>query len=285
MDNQVLPLVTAEEAVARILLIDHIPDECTLLELTSAFFEEAIAEVVVGRSEQFPADELALLEVRASVCEARHKTAEKMLLGLKLESGDRANYLVRVEDDKGGNSRWTLSSVIDWAFFKFGIGSPTILGVENSGPPTPSVTWEAVTIKIYANHMLGIKVGDGAFRRCSFFEAGLMDLRTNSPNSNGVTLIGLSEGLKYPKGRKALPVNRTAMAYLRAQIRSIVELPGNPFRPFNEADGWKPRFDLRDDRHTANSRAEKDTPHVSFDDLKRHTEGHGVWGNSEQDSD
>jgi hypothetical protein len=45
----------------------------------------------------------------------------------------------------------------------------------------------------------------------------------------------------------------------------LTGLSSDPFVAFNEADGWKPRFSLVDDRRNSEERAKRKAVHVPLD--------------------
>jgi hypothetical protein len=92
--------------------------------------------------------------------------------------------------------------------------------------------------------------------------------RTNTPNELGGILIGLSNYEKFPPSLPVEPKHKTAISKLRHSLCKLVNLSEDPFAPFNEGDGWRPRFELIDDRRNADERAKNEARFVQFDESR-----------------
>lgn len=261
--------VTADEAVARIVNVDYIPEGFTLLEMTAAFLDEAETDCENARIDHLPDEQKSKLAIRANVCETRHQLAQHLLEGLRFECDSEDSDIVRIAKDSSNAPHYDMSSISNWAYYKFGIGTPTGIDFGRSkGQPAVIQNWEAVAIKIYADYKLGVKISGGKYRRFSFQDVGLMGKRKNTPNELGVILIGLSRQLKFPKGSAALPADKTAISKLRHCLTRMTQILTDPFMPFNPGDGWRPRFDLIDDRRNADERAKDDAIHAPLDETR-----------------
>jgi hypothetical protein len=84
----------------------------------------------------------------------------------------------------------------------------------------------------------------------------------------GGILIGLSRWRKFPQGKEADSKSKTAISRLRISLQQLTGIEEDPFFPFNEGDGWKPRFNLTDDRKNADERAKREAIHVSYEDAQ-----------------
>lgn len=255
--------VTADQAVARLLNVDYIPDGFSLLEMTSAFLTEAEVDYEDAGLDHVARNAKTLLALRANICEARHQLAQQLLQSLQLELENKDCAVVRIGKEE--TPRFDMLSVSDWAFYKFGIGTPT--GID-FGNEEVTYDWSDVTIKIYADYKLGVKTNSGKFRKSSFQAIGMMGKRKNVPNELGGILIGLATGQKFPPTKHLQSSHKTAISKLRQSLVRLVKLSSDPFMPFNEGDGWRPRFALVDDRRNADERAKDEAIHVSFDETR-----------------
>lgn len=265
--------ITVEEAVARMVNLEYIPEGFTLTDMTSAFLEEAEVEYENARIDRLPDDELAILKNRFDACEARHSLALLLLEHLRREISNPADSMVILSDDSAIEPRMTLRSVSSWASNIYGIGIsewPNLSYASSDGNDSAQdVRWEDVTIKIQANYRIAYSLKKGDFKRGkTFLDIGLMGRRRIEPNNLGATLIGLSQGKKFPKGKSAVPGDKTAISKLRNALKNLTGLSGDPFYAFNEGDGWMPRFKVIDDRRNADERAKRGVKPVSFNEAR-----------------
>lgn len=288
MNKKNPPSITLEEAVARMVNMDYIPTGFTLLEMTAAFEQEAEIEYANARSGYLPdgetgplsADLLERLRIRLEVCEARNSLAHSLTDAIRRELADPEGSLVSLSNDPSMGQRLTLESLFDWASDRFGVGIPEWLHAHYQEMSTQKPSWEKVTIKIYADYIIGCFFEDGRRKRSSFREIGLMGERKIRPNQLGVMLIGLSQKKKFPSGNRAQGKDATAISKLRNILMLLTGLTTDPFYPLNEADGWKPRFKLIDDQKNADERAKERAVHVSTDEARDYEDENdqtGVW--------
>lgn len=263
MNTKAPKSVTADQAVARLLNVDYIPDGFSLLEMTSAFLEEAQVDYENAALDRVAGNAKSLLALRASICEARRQLAQQLLESLQLELESEDCSVVQIGKEE--TPHFDMLSVSDWAFYKFGIGTPT--GI-NFGNEEITYDWGDITVKIYAGYKLGVKIKSGNYRKSSFQAIGLMGKLKNDPNELGGILIGLATGRKFPPTRHLLPSHKTAISKLRNSLVKLVNLPSDPFLPINEGDGWQPRFKLIDDRRNADERAKGEAIHVPFEETQ-----------------
>jgi hypothetical protein len=250
--------------------MDYIPTGFTLLEMTSAFHQEAETEYANARNGHLPdgetgplsADLIERLKIRMEVCEARNSLAHSLTNAIRGELADPKGSLVFLPDDPSRGQRLTLKSLFDWAANRFGVGIPEWLHARYQETPVQKISWEDVTIKIYADHKIGCFLGKKDHKRSSFQAIGLMGERKIGPNQRGEMLIGLSQKKKFPPGSRPEATDKTAISKLRNALKQLTGLTSDPFYPFNKADGWKPRFRLIDDRRNADERAKERAVHV-----------------------
>lgn len=107
----------------------------------------------------------------------------------------------------------------------------------------------------------------GEFRRSSFQKIGLIDKRTCAPNKQGGILVGLSKGKKLPVANISSK-DAVSMSRLRGALKTLTGITTDPFLPYIDVDGWKPRFRLIDDRRNAAERAKAKAHHVAFDETR-----------------
>jgi hypothetical protein len=260
------PSLSAEEALARMVSLAYMPKGFSVRDLTSAFLEVAEVDHENARS-----NERELQAIRANVCEARHALAEALSVAMDFELSRGADSMLNFADATEGIQRVTVESLSEWANDQFGIGA---LEWEswNQSPANDGMRWENVTIKIYRDYRLGVKFENGKLKRSSFRDIGLMGLRKSIPNDRGGILIGLSKGEKFPTRQKIEHKDKTAVSKLRYSLSKLTGLQGDPFRTFNEADGWKPRFKLIDDRRNADERAKSEARHESLDETRNYAD-------------
>ncbi len=267
-----IPLsVTADEAVARLVNIDYVPEGFTLLEMTAAFQEDAEFDYENARSDHLPDDQKSFLAIRANVCETRHRLAEQLLeaLALELESPDRS--IIRAEADSPSVAQFDMASVSDWAFDKFGVGITVLADVPHQKDQTAATKkWEDVTIKVSTDNKLGVKFGKGNYKNHLFTDIGLMGKRRDTPNGLAVVLMKLSLGIKFPAGSFAQKSDKKTVSCLRHCLVKVVGIAADPFFPFNAGDGWKPRFKLVDGQQLAERYAEQQEPRETYDDASRY---------------
>ena len=256
--------LTIEEAVARMVSLDYLPEGFTVQGITSAFLEDAEEE-----HENARAGERESQAIRANVCEARHALAQALIAAMECELDRGDDSALASSEDSAGIKRVTTESLSQWASDQFGISAPE-WEPWNQNPALEGIHWENVTIKIYADHRLGVFLDNGKSRRASFRDVGLMGRRKNEPNKLGGILIGLSEGKEFPPKKYIEAKDKTAVSKLRRSLVVLTGLAGAPFLPFNEADGWKPRFKLIDDRRNADERAKARARHGEYDDTQEY---------------
>jgi hypothetical protein len=261
--------ITLEEAVARMVNLDYIPTGFTLLEMTSAFLEEAEVDYENARIDRLPDDQITSLKTRMDACNARHSLAQLLMVDLRQEIDDSESGLVKVSSDSTSQVRLTLESVASWASDKYGIGIPEWSHAgQDADHSVQTVRWEDITIKIYAEYKIGCFYGNNSRKQSHFRDIGLMGLRKNATNNLGAILIALSRGAKFPTATKPANKDKTALSKLRSALEQLTGISSDPFYAFNEGDGWKPRFKLIDDRRNAHERAKERAIHVALDEAR-----------------
>lgn len=280
--------LTIEEAVALMVNMDFIPDGETVLSMTAAFLEDATAEYENASShDQY---QLKVLENRMEACEARHSLAQFLTKALTEDAIYTDDTLIECDDastDK--NPLVTLDSLSAWAYDRFGIAIPrkdvATLNVPIATSNAKIPSWEQVRIKIhadcmdveiytdgkadniYTNYRIAFSLDNGVWRSSTFLAIDLVDKRKLLPNMTGGILVKLSQRKKYPEGAQLSPANKTAITKLRRSLEKLTGLTDDAFLPFNNADGYKPRFELEDDRKNADDRAKRKAVHICIDKL------------------
>ena len=253
--------LTIEEAVALMIGLDYIPSGLTVLDMTSAFLEESEVEF-----ENNPDSDS--FRIRHDICLARHQLADRLITALTHEASlPNSQYLIRT-NEVSPTLRFSTDSLNHWGQDSFGITLWAPSMPDNRSEELAGVTWRDITIKIYADYRIGYRIKDGKHRISSFHDIRLMGSKKKEPNALGLTLVGLSEGRKFPArmaASKPTQADRTAISKIRDALRELVPLDDDPFAPYNPADGWKPNFKLIDDRRNADERAKKNAVHVSLD--------------------
>lgn len=265
-------VVTIEEAVAQMVNLAYIPTGLTLLEMLAAFQEEAEVEYHNARFELLPVAQLATLKIRVDACTARHTLAQLLMAHLCKEVASHESSIVIVPNETSVEPSIDFASVSDWASDQYGIEiiEKTVhrQGSDVTVDSAPKVRWEDVVIKIYEGYKITCSAGTSGVKWWTFQEIGLMGKRKNAPNLLGEILIGLSRGMKYPKGKSPKNKDAAAISKLRHTLKKLTGLSTDPFLPINEGDGWKPRFKSTDDRRNADERAKSRAVHVSLDESR-----------------
>lgn len=258
--------ITVEEAVARMVNLDYIPEGLKLLEMLRAY-KEADDEYEEACSNGLSRGASEHLAIRANCLEFRYELAQSLWNALQYEIETNDGSIDIVQDELTDKPRVTLKSVTDWAADKFGICIPECRDAEKSAQ---QARWEDVEIKIYAGYKIGYRLGDGKYIKSSFQKIGLMGTRKHEPNYLGGVLIGLSNENKFPTRKNASGSDKTNLSRLRCSLKNLTGITSDPFYKINEADGWTPRFTLIDDRKNAEERAKNEAKHVSYDEERNY---------------
>jgi hypothetical protein len=270
MDKLTPESITIDEALALMVNMDYIPDGLTVLDMTSAFLEEAEVEYENAVIDRLPKEQLSIYKTRLEICTLRHELAETVLDALKLEVKSIDCSMLKLADLKSPVTRLTLDSVSEWAYDRYGFGISNDIQIVriNDSPPSnqPKVKWTDITIKIYKDYKIGWQVEGGKFQHSSFHDIGLIDKRKNSPNKEGVVLIGLSQKMKFPSGSTLGSADKTSCSRLRNALKKLTTISDDPFYKFNSDVGFKPLFTLSDDRHNSAQRAKKEATHEQYDE-------------------
>ena len=243
--------ITIDEAVGLMINLDYIPTGFTVLDMTEAFANETVEYYT-----QYRTDESKLSK---DICTIRHVLAQTIFDRINIEIASEHSLLnFDVE-----NKCLTLDSLITWSIEEFGISIQC--------PPTPIDTqWQDVKIKIYDKHKIGLFVKNKHVKTLHFRDIGLMGKSKNSPNMSGEILINLSQMRKYPPVGKPEGKHRKAISDLRNCLEKLTGISKDPFKTFNSKDGWRPIFELVDDRRNADNRLKQKAVHVKFEDNTRY---------------
>lgn len=265
------PIVSLENAVARMINLDYIPDGFTLLEMTRAFMHDAKEHYERGQFIGLDSDAIFRLKYRYKACKARHELAEILLTHLYSEfstADDLGSDTLSEIEDLGPSVY--LDNLSEWASDHLGISlqPPSIVlsADSQSAVPDKTLSWQDTTIKLYADNYLGFTAQNGKFKRISFGDIDLMGKRKNEPNELGGLLIGLSLGNKFPPDSRPKDKEKTLISKLRKVLKTLTGNERDPFYPLTPDQGWKPKFILIDDRKNAQIRAEDHSVHMSYDD-------------------
>lgn len=264
---------TIDEIVASMINMGYIPSGVSLLEMTDGYLYVAEEDYERAQREGASFNQQEALRLRMEACRSRHELAKTLIAQLTYEIENHAELKMENPDDFTidieSNSPPLICyiSTIDWASVKLGINMPQLQSTKEKA------AWEDVTIKIYRDYRIGYKIKDGKFKNSSFRRINLMGKNKNEPNQLGVILIGLSDGRKFPVGKKPEQKDKTANSKLRNALMKLTGLKDDPFCPINDADGWKPRFKLVDDRRNADERAKNKAFYVSLDENKDYSQG------------
>ena len=252
--------------------MDYIPSDFTLDDMLAAFSEEAEVEYDNARIDKLSKTQIAYLRIRAEATKARQALAQLLLKDIQVEAGKGEGAAITRSEDSTSKPRYSLESIVWWAAFKYGIDISRWL----SKPTAPSkdkrkrtdATWSEIVIKIKKGHQIAYSHKKGRWTVFNFEEIGLLDRRSRSGNYLSVILLGFSASppKKFPQSKAAKAKDKTAISKLRTVLKKLTGIDSDPFFGFNEADGWKPKFKLIDDRRAADRRAEKAARHEEYND-------------------
>jgi glycine cleavage system regulatory protein len=269
--------LTIDEAVAQIINWTFIPEGFSLLDMTSAFLEEADVEYYNALIDNTVSEmETYQFMLRLNISKARHEMAHSLFQRIEMERENPDTSLVFVS---GSNTELTLDSVIAWALDEYDID----IFQSPAEPKQEKAKWENVKIKIYENYKLGLFVNGKLTKKSSFQDIDLIGSRKNDSNKLGGILIGLSQSKKFPGIARPEAKDKTALSKLRKSLKKLTGISDDPFFPFNESDGWRPRFKLIDDRLNADERAKKEAKHLSdkylpeSSDFENENDDAGKW--------
>jgi len=251
--------ITVEEAVAYMVNMDYIPEGFTLLEMLEAFSEEAEVE-----DENAPGD--WTLKHRKDACISRYNLASLLLESLQHEVNQPENSMIVLADEISSKQRVTFDSVADWAVDRYGIG----ISARYVDKKLENARWEDVTIKIKDNKKIGYKIKKGRFTYKHFKDVGLMGKKMHKPNEKYNILMNFSLGKKFPPGNQAEDKYRKAIYEVGSVLKKLISLPDGPFYPFNQNDGWKPRFKLTSYLAEDDEYYRRDNFHISYDDSQKY---------------
>lgn len=251
--------VTIDEAVALMINWTYIPEEFSLLDVTGALMERAFQEYL----DSVTTDDSDKLQLNLQTHQKLHEMAKHLHFRISYELGNLDDSLLKIAPDSSDDERrLTVKSLDDWAFFECSISIP------NQAISKTNVDWKDVTIKIYNYYKISLFVNGKRKKQSDFRELGLMGKLKKEPNQLGGILIGLSQSEKFPKEITVEPKDKTAISKLRDSLIRLTGIKRDPFFPFNNGDGWKPRFKLIDDTRNAENRAKQRAVYVEYDDSK-----------------
>jgi hypothetical protein len=263
-------ILSLEAAVARMINLDYIPEGFTLLDMTEAFMKEAKKEYERAQFIGLPSDETFRFKYRYKACRARHELASTLLTRLYSEfstADDLGSDTITSISDLGPSVY--LENLMAWAEDQFGISfqqPPIVMTSTAEAQRVPKQNWKDITINLYADNYLGYTDFNKKLKKVSFSDMTLMGKRKNEPNNVGGLLIGLSQGIKFPKGISPLDSEKTLISKLRSVLKKLTGIEDDPFYALNQDQGWRPKFNLIDDRNNASKRAKERAVHVAFDE-------------------
>jgi len=260
--------ITIEEAVSRMVNMDYIPTGFSLIDMAEAFLEEAEIDYHNAKVDRLPPEDLKIFALRVNVCTSRHLLAVCLLDHLKQELANPKTSSLIISPETTSSIRLELKSVANWSAEKYGISIPDWFGAEDDA--NVPFNWKDVTIKIYKDYKIGCFFGKEKRAQAHFSDIGLMGKAKKIPNNQGLILIGLSGGHKFPKNSKPEKKDTTAVSKIREALKSLTGISEDPFYPINDSDGWKPIFTLIDDRKNADVRAKQRAVHVSYQDVENY---------------
>jgi hypothetical protein len=122
--------------------------------------------------------------------------------------------------------------------------------------------WEDISIRIWNNNRLAYSYKNSKWQEKTLGDIDLLDKKTQSPSQQAIILFALSQDKKFPPGQTRENKHSKSMTMLGRSLRKLTGLKGSPFKPYNDHDGYKPRFQLKDSRRDADERAKNAAIHV-----------------------
>lgn len=278
--------ITIDEALARIINMNYIPEGFTLDEMLLAFQEGAEIEYENGRLEGLPQEQIESLKLRLDASTSRYDLYVSLKEDLENAVNNPEQSEITILPDSAGVIRLTPDSVFYWSAIKYGIGITECTPDKDALVPD-GVSWEDITVKIREEYRIAYSHTKGKWPKKTFADIGLLNRRTNKPNHQGLILIGLSHKEKFPatESTKAESRDKTAISKLRESLLALTGITDDPFTVFNPHDGWKPRFELLDDRRNAHERAERESTRVTYDDSLNYAQEGDPAGKFLEDSE
>ena len=250
--------VSKENALAMLIRLDPLVVEYGVMDILQVLLDEAQLNYdrAVGESE------IAISALTVNVCHMRYRLAEYFQEQLQLELAKPDSPLKSKNTDK---EKIDVAELSYWAAISYGIDIPL---AHNKGKDTKQKpTWHDLTISIHQNWKIRYCFGSDKPQWSNFQKIDLMGSRKHEPNKQGAILIGLSEEKKYPpSSRSPTPAEKKAISLLRDALKQLTGLQDDPFYPYTDGDGWKPKFTLLDRRRSQDERAKQRARHESYDD-------------------
>lgn len=253
--------VSIDQALAILIRLDWLLVEYGVMDMLQALLHEAELnyDSVTGDPEK------AIQALTVDLCNWRCRMAEYFKEQLQLELANPNSTLKAQNTDASSDEQIDISSLSYWAAINYGIDIP--VKDKKQSNTKKRTTWSDLTISIYESWIIRYRFGSDAFKVSNFQNIGLMGSRKHLPNKQGTILIGLSEGKKYPPSHnKPNASGKKAMSLLRDALKKLTGLKDDPFCPYNQGDGWKPKFKLQDCRRSKVERAKQLAKHVPYDD-------------------
>jgi hypothetical protein len=255
------PFVSMDQALAILVNLDLSLVEYGVMDILQALIADAEFNYDGATGDA----EIAIQALAVNVCCSRYRMAEYLKEQLQLELAKPHSPLKAQNTDASSVAQIDISSLSYWAAINYGIDIP--LKHKKHSDTKQKPTWHDLKISIHQNWKIRYRFGSDKHQWLNFQKIGLMGSRKHEPNKQGVILVGLCEGKKYPPSPKSpTPAEKKAMSLLRDALQQLTGLQDDPFYPYNDGDGWKPKFTLLDRRRSQDERAKQRAKHESYDD-------------------
>lgn len=116
--------ITINEAVARMVRMDYIPDGYSLLEILDALSEKAEVEFDDAIIDELGVDVVKDCKNRFHVCRSRLKLAENIINDIQADLSDTNEGILEKSKDSLSETRLVPSSVAKWSSDRYGIELP-----------------------------------------------------------------------------------------------------------------------------------------------------------------
>ena len=279
-------VLTIDEIVGR--LVGYELQEMPYYEVLDAAIEQAGFALQEAELAEASTERLEALQARINHLGQRRRDAIRFDRELsEIAEGRPDEHLILSKKEyPDGLPRFITTSVYDWSKEVLGKEIPEWAPISGSGelagrsstpdnrteidesPPRRDnlLDWGGATLDFRAHRKLCMTSGNGRSKTVDLEDIDLINRRNNELNAAGSALLGLATRNSIPKkvSSSGPGISPKIMSELRNSLRTLVPDDADPFYDYNPADGWKPRFCVRDRRGAADERARERAQQSSY---------------------
>jgi hypothetical protein len=270
--------LSVTEALERIF--EYEPQESSLSEILQLtveqderLYKEALGDP--GRKSDVPKlkSELALSRKDRSLAQEMH--LELNTAADYLRQGRSHKYLVLSErEHQGLDPKFPKECLYFWAKEMHGMEIPewAQTGSGSSVDEQTTVPWTEVTITLMKDFKIGVMIADKRPPPVLLNEIDLFDRHRNKPNKQYDALSDIAKRKPFGAGKQAANKDKTCKSKLSDSLRKLTGQGGDPFLPRDPEHGYKPRFNLIDQRNKAAERAKRSALHDQYQETRDYEE-------------